>query len=67
MSTNRNLNRYHIKKKKKRRKKRRAYIACAEEDVEEGKDEVAAYEAAELVCQRHWTVVGSIQAVQFSC
>lgn len=53
--------------KKKRRRKRRAYIAYTKEDVEEGEDEVAAYEAADLVCQQHWTVVGSIHAVQFSC
>jgi len=51
----------------KNRRRRRTYIACAEENVEEGKDEVAAYEAAELVCQEHWTVIGGIQAVHFSC
>lgn len=65
MKTNRILNRLHTKKK--RRRKRRAYIAYTKEDVEEGEDEVAAYEAADLVCQQHWTVVGSIHAVQFSC
>lgn len=51
----------------KRKRRRRTHIAGAEADVEEGNDEVAAYEAAELVCQQHWTVVGGIQAVHFSC
>ena len=39
----------------------------AEEDVKAGEDEVAANEAAELLCREHGAKVADIHAISLSC